>query len=54
VDQTTELSYIISGLKEQTTYNVGICAATCKGKGPKANIDCVTADLGKIKKFSKI
>ena len=47
IEHTTELSCIISGLKEQTTYNVQVCATSAKGRGPKANLDCVTANLGK-------
>ena len=46
IEHTTELSCIISGLKEQTTYNVQVCATSAKGRGPKASLDCVTANLG--------
>ena len=47
IEHTTELSCIISGLKEHTTYNVQVCATSAKGRGPRASLDCVTGNLGK-------
>ena len=46
VEHTGEQSCIISRLQEQTTYTVRVCAATSKGKGPPAVLECTTADLG--------
>ncbi|XP_067940759.1 uncharacterized protein [Watersipora subatra] len=46
LEQTSEQTHIITRLQEQTTYTVRVCAATCKGKGEAASLECTTADLG--------
>ncbi|XP_012943031.1 phosphatidylinositol phosphatase PTPRQ, partial [Aplysia californica] len=38
VEHTSELSAILSGLSANTTYDLQVCAATSKGKGPRANV----------------
>ncbi|CAG5115519.1 unnamed protein product, partial [Candidula unifasciata] len=46
VEHTMELASIISGLTSNTAYEIQVCAATVKGKGPKAVCTGITAELG--------
>ncbi|CAL1540802.1 unnamed protein product, partial [Lymnaea stagnalis] len=46
VTHTTELTAIVSGLTPSTSYEVEVCAATFKGKGPRSSCTGTTADMG--------
>ncbi|XP_059146358.1 uncharacterized protein LOC131933809 [Physella acuta] len=46
LEHTSELSAIISGLTANTTYELQVCAATYRGKGPKSSCLGTTAELG--------
>jgi hypothetical protein len=48
IDQTNDLMYILTGLTPATSYEIQVCASTCKGKGAKAIITATTCELGDI------
>lgn len=48
VEQTNDLTAIISGLQADNSYDLYVCASTSKGKGEKACLKASTCGLGDI------
>lgn len=48
VEQTNEVSCLLSGLQPGTAYDVQVCASTLKGKGDKASVRVSTCNLGDV------
>ncbi|KAK0065997.1 Usherin [Biomphalaria pfeifferi] len=46
IEHTSEHSVIISGLASNTSFDIEVCAATFKGKGPRASCTGNTSEMG--------
>jgi hypothetical protein len=48
MDQTSDLMCIVGSLAPSTSYDISVCAATSKGKGPRATTRGSTCDMGDV------